>query len=108
MNQTKEMRPPMSICAETHGFVDPVPESSDLNENCVFARLIQSVYTIPPVASADEKDALSIDFLYRAVYPNTDPAQVVNKMKPDCLELVAIARKCKFKNLRNHGQQRHK
>ena len=49
------------------------------------------------MASADEKDALSIDFLYRAVYPNTDPAQVVNKMKPDCLELVAIAQKCKFK-----------
>ena len=38
-----------------------------------------------------------MDFLYRAVYRNTDPSQAINKMQPDCLKLVAIVRKCKFK-----------
>ena len=38
-----------------------------------------------------------MDFLYRAVYPDTGPNQVINKMQPDCLKLVKITQKCKFK-----------
>ena len=41
--------------------------------------------------------ALSMDFLYRVVYPNTAPATAINKMHPDCLKLAAIVRKSKFK-----------
>ena len=37
-----------------------------------------------------------MDFLHRAAYPNTDPAQAINKMQPDWLELVAIIQKCEF------------
>ena len=48
------------------------------------------------MASADEKNALSMDFLYRAVYPDTDLSHVSNTTKPDCLKLVAIVQKCKF------------
>ena len=49
------------------------------------------------MAGADGKSALSMAFLYRAVYPNTDPYTAINKMQPDCLKLVAITRKWKFK-----------
>ena len=87
----------MSICAETQGRFALDPDSGEPNGNCVFARLIQTGYTSSSLASADEKDALSTDFLYRAAYPNTDPSQVINKMQHDCLKLVAVVRKCKFK-----------
>ena len=38
-----------------------------------------------------------MDVLYRVAYPDADTSQVVNKMHPDCLKLVAIVEKCKFK-----------
>ena len=32
------------------------------------------------------------------VYPDTPADQVINKMQPDCLKLVTIIQKCKYKN----------
>ena len=87
----------MSICAETKGRFELDPESGEPNGNCVFARLIRAVYTRSSLASADAKDAPSTDAPYRAVYPDTGPNQAINKTQPDCLKLVAIIRKCKFK-----------
>ena len=87
----------MSICAETNGRFELDPEPSDPNGNCVLARLIQEGYNCSSLASADEKNSLSVDLLYRAVHTNADPAQVIDKMQPDCLKLAAIAQKRKFK-----------
>ena len=86
----------MSICAETQGGFELDPESSEPNENCVFAMLIQAGYTSSSLASADEKGALPMDFIYRSVYPNTGTSQVISKLQPDCPKLAAIVRKCKF------------
>ena len=70
MNQIDERDEiPMSTCAKTHGRSDLDPESSEPNENCVFAMLIQAGCDSSSLACADEKDALSMDFLYRAAYP---------------------------------------
>ena len=88
---------PLSICAETQGRFELDPESTEPNENCAFSRLIQAGYNCSSLASSDERGALSIGFLYRAVYPEKDTSTAINKMQPDCLELFAITRKCKFK-----------
>ena len=87
----------LSICADTQVCFELDPESGEPNENCVFAMLIQTGWDISSLASADGKGALSMDFLYRAVYPDTGPAHVVRKTHPDCLKLAAIIRNYKFK-----------
>ena len=56
MNQINERDETlMSICAETKGCFELDPGSSEPNENCVFAMLIQAVYTSSSLTSADEK-----------------------------------------------------
>ena len=87
----------MSICAATQGWSDLDPESGEPNANSFCSRLVRALYTSSSLARADGKDPPSMDFLYRLVYTYTGPARAINKMKPDCLELVAIFQKCKFK-----------
>ena len=87
----------MSICAETQGRFELDPESGEPNANSFCSRLVRALYTSSSLARADGKDPPSMDFLYRLVYTYTGPARAINKMKPDCLELVAIFQKCKFK-----------
>ena len=98
MNQINERDgAPHVYLRRNKGRFELDPESSEQNENCVCARLIQAWYDSSSLASVGEKSALSMDLIYRAVYPKTDPSQVINKMKPDCLKLVGIIQKCKFK-----------
>ena len=88
----------MSICAETQGRFEQDPESCEPNGTCVFARLILAGHASSSLDSADEKGALSMDSLYRAVYPDTDPSHVINKIQPDCLKLVAIIQNANSKS----------
>ena len=83
----------MSICAETQGCFELDAESGEPDGNCVFPRLILAGYASSSLASADEKDSPSMDFLYRLVYPNTPEGQVINKMQSGCLKLVTIIQK---------------
>ena len=97
MNQINERDETlMSICVETQGRSEIDPESGDPNENCVFAMLIREGCDGSSLDSADGKVALSMDFLYRVAYPNTDPSQAIDKMQPDSIKLAAIDQKCKF------------
>ena len=104
MNQINERdETPMSICAETQGRFELDPESGEPNANSFCSRLVRALYTSSSLARADGKDPPSMDFLYRLVYTYTGPARAINKMKPDCLKLVAIVQKMQIQNLRNRG-----
>ena len=87
----------MSICAETQGRFELGTESGEPNGNCVFAMLILAWCASSSLVSAGEKDAPSMDFIYRLVYPDTPADQVINKMQPGCLKLVTIIQECKYK-----------
>ena len=87
----------MTICAETRGRFELDPESGEPNGNCVFAMLILAWCASSSLVSAGEKDAPSMDFIYRLVYPDTPADQVINKMQPGCLKLVTIIQECKYK-----------
>ena len=74
----------MSIWAETQGCFDLDTEAGEPNANCVAARLILAGCDSSSLASADDKDAPSMDLLYRLVYRNTPGDHVINKMHPVC------------------------
>ena len=86
----------MSICAETQGSFELGTGSGEPNENRGFARLILAGYTSQSSASADEKDAHSMGFLYSLVYPNSPEDHAISKMQPDWRKLVTIIQKCKY------------
>ena len=46
------------------------------------------------MASADERDGLSTNYLYRL---GTSAETAVGKMRPECLKSVSIVRRCKLK-----------
>ena len=50
-------------------------------------------YASSALTSAGAKVWPSLEFLCEAVYPDRG---IANKMRPDCLRLAAIIRKCKF------------
>ena len=86
----------LSICVETQGCFEMDPESGGPSGNCVFERLSQAGCNSASLASADERDVPSLEYIFRLVYPERDQ-QVINKMQPDCLKLSTIVQKCKFK-----------
>ena len=71
----------MAICAEAPWFFEIDPESGDPMGNCVYSKLIQLVYAITSLASADGKDGQSINYLYHLVCPGAEEG-VVDKMHP--------------------------
>ena len=98
----------LSICAETQGFFAMDAESGEPNANCVYAMLIQLGYTGQSLSSADGKDGLPMNYLYRLARPETPAETNIDKMHPECLKLVSIIQKCKLKISRHNGEQRHK
>ena len=80
----------MSICAETQGRFELDPESGEPNEHFACARLTLAWCASSPLSMAEDKGALSMEFLYRLVYPNTPVGKAINKMQPDCLKLATI------------------
>ena len=87
----------MSIFAETQWCFELDTESGEPNGNCVFARLILAGCDSSSLASSEEKNTHSMEFSYRAVYPDTPADQGINKMQPGCLKLVTTIQKCKYK-----------
>ena len=86
----------MSICAETQGFFEMDAESGEPMETWVYAKLIQLGYASQSLASADEKDGLSMNYLSHLAHPGTDAVKVIGKMHPACLKYVIIIQKCKL------------
>ena len=87
----------MSISVETQGCKGAskwIRIPGGPSGNCVFSKLMQSGYTVAPLASPDEKDLHAQEYLYRLVYPERE--QNINKMHPCCLRLAPIIQKCKF------------
>ena len=58
----------MSICVETKGCFVMGPESGEPIGNCVFARLSRSGHSSASLASSDERDVPSLEYLYRLVF----------------------------------------
>ena len=71
-------------------------ESGGPNGNFVYARLIQVGCAGQFLASADGEDGLSTNYLYHLARPSAPVDEVVSKMRPECLKLVSIIRKCKL------------
>ena len=87
----------MSICAETQGCFEIDFEPGEPNANCVYARLIRLGYTVQSLASADGKDGLPMNYLYRLARPDTLQEADIGKMHPQCQKLVSIIQKCEIK-----------
>ena len=96
---TKKDEVLMNICAETQGCLEIDPDTSEPHENCVYSKLIASGFSSDILCSADERDAQSINFLHNLGYPDhiANGGQPLDKMRPQCLSLVSIIRKCKLK-----------
>ena len=72
----------MSICAETQGCFEMDDGSGEPNETCVYSRLIQLGHASQSLASSDEKDGLSMNYLYRLFRPETLAETAIGKMHP--------------------------
>ena len=72
------------------------PESGEPTGKCGFAMLSQAGCASASLATADERNVPSLEYLYHLAYPEKGKGPI-NKMRPDCRELVSIIRKCKFK-----------
>ena len=53
----------MAICAESQGRIEIYPESGEPVGNCDYSKLIQLGYSSNSLASADEGDGQSINYL---------------------------------------------
>ena len=82
------------ICAEAPGCIEIDPESEESLGSCVYSKLIQLGYTSDSLASAGDKDATSINYLYNLIYPDCARDQPLGEMYPKCLKLVSIMQKC--------------
>lgn len=87
----------MVICSETPWSFETEPESGELLESCFYSELANLGYTSNSLSIADERDTPSIDYLYRKIYPARQNDPELNKMHPDCLNLVSIIQKCEIK-----------
>ena len=63
---------PMAICDEAPGRLEIDIESGRPIANCAYSKLIQLGYTCHSLASEDEKDGHSTNYLYHLAYPGTD------------------------------------
>ena len=84
----------MAICAKAPGCFEIDPESGDPMETCVYSKLIQLGYSSQSLASADEKDGQSMNYLFRLAYPDTPRNETIDKMHPECLKLASFIQKC--------------
>ena len=87
----------MAICAGAPGCFEIDAWSGEPLESCVYSKLTQLWYTSDSLASADGGDSTSINFLYGSIYPESVREQPLDKMHPECLKLVSIIQKYKFK-----------
>ena len=87
----------MAICADAPGCFEIDPKLGRTDGNWVYSKLIQFGYSSQSFASAGEIDGQSINYLHRLVYPETPQNEAVDKMRPECLKLAIVIRKCKLK-----------
>ena len=87
----------MVICAEAPGCFEIDPESGEPLESCAYSKLIKLGYTSDSLASADGKDAASINYLYNLIYPDCVRDQPLDKMHPEYLKYARLIQKCKLK-----------
>ena len=89
----------MNICAETQGFLEIDPDTSDPLENCAYSKLVAAGFSSDILCSAGEREAQYINFRQNLVYPErtANGGAPLGKMHPKCLSLVSIIQKCKLK-----------
>ena len=84
----------LSICAESPGCFELDLDAGEPHAHWVLARISQQGGTRAALASDDGKNWADLEFRCWLACPDRD---IANKMRADCLRLVTIVQKCKFK-----------
>ena len=82
----------MNLCSSAQGCFEIDLDTNEPHGNCVYSELTQAGYTSDSLCSAGEKDFNSINYLRNLARPEhrAGGGALLDKMHPECLNLVSI------------------